>query len=123
MLDTQTLHVCPKIANLPAHAEYIHRSDIVCLARALRSSPRWVSDHYGACPQLLKGQLELRVNVGSAHECNGGVAVQVHPEERHEGEKMSDVHRGRGWVYADVCSNWLLREEPVELFSAARKYS
>jgi hypothetical protein len=61
------------------------------------------------------------VRIGSrvAHQADGVVAVEVHPVQRHEGEKVTDVQGGRCWIDADVCADALFREEPVERLAAA----
>jgi hypothetical protein len=54
-----------------------------------------------------------------AHQADGVVAVEVHPVERHEREKMADMQgRSRG-VYANVCADALLGQEPVESLPSA----
>jgi hypothetical protein len=54
-----------------------------------------------------------------AHQADGVVAVEVHPVERHEREKVADMERGGGRVHADVYAYALLGEEPVERLPAA----
>jgi hypothetical protein len=45
-----------------------------------------------------------------AHQADGVVAVEVHPVERHEWEKMTDMQGRSRRVYSDVCADALLSQ-------------
>jgi hypothetical protein len=53
-----------------------------------------------------------------AHQADGVVAVNVHPVEHHEREKMADVEGGGGRVYTNIGTYGLFCEQPVERFSS-----
>jgi hypothetical protein len=53
-----------------------------------------------------------------AHQADGVVAVDEHPIEHHEREKMTDVEGRRGRVYTNIGAYGLFCEQPVERFSS-----
>jgi hypothetical protein len=112
----QSLSICPRILRM-----FIVRTSSAWRARSVvRPDGSPIKTVPAPSYAMSTRRFEFRVGDG-AHQCDGGIAGQVHPKQRHEREEVSDMHRGRGWVYTDVCSNWLLRKEPIELLSASKQ--